>query len=151
MPGKVIRMSIKTYSELITIPTFEERFKYLKLNGVVGEETFAFERYLNQVFYNSDEWKRIRRKVIIRDTGLNDHCCDLGVDGYYIGGIIVVHHMNTVTREDLIYRTKYLLDPEYLISTADNTHKAIHYGNEDLLYKPPVERQPFDTCPWKRF
>lgn len=143
-------MSIRTYSELITIPTFEERFRYLKLNGIVGEETFAFERYLNQIFYKSDEWKHVRREVILRDTGLNDYCCDLGVDGYYIGGIIVVHHMNPITKEDLLYRTKYLLDPEYLICTADNTHKAIHYGDENLLYKPPVERQQYDTCPWRR-
>lgn len=147
----VIQMSIRTYSELITIPTFEERFRYLKLSGKVGEATFGFDRYLNQIFYNSERWKRSKREVIIRDTGLNGFCCDLGADGYYIDGIIIVHHMNPITKEDILYETDYLLDPEYLISTAFTTHNAIHYGDENLLYKPPIERQQYDTCPWKRY
>lgn len=143
-------MSIRTYSELITLPTFEERFRYLKLGGRVGEATFGFDRYLNQIFYNSDEWKSIKSKVIIRDTAGGDNCLDLGIPGYDIFDMINVHHMNPISKEDILYRTKYLLDPEYLISTSCNTHKAIHYGDESLLIKPPVERQRYDTCPWKR-
>lgn len=144
-------MSIRTYSELITIPTFEERYRYLKLNGRVGEATFGFDRYLNQLFYNSDEWKSAKAEVIVRDTDLCDYCCDLGVVGHDIGGIIVVHHMNPLTKEDILRRTKYLLDPEYLICTSVYTHKAIHFGDENLLFKPPVERRRNDTCPWKNF
>lgn len=138
--------NIKTYSELITLPTFEERFRYLKLNGIVGEETFGFDRYLNQKFYQKDdEWLDVRDFIIIRDMG-----CDLGIEGHEIVGNIIVHHMNPITKDDIIRRTKYLLDPEYLICTMDNTHKAIHYGNEDLLIKGPIERRPNDTCPWRR-
>lgn len=140
-------MSIKTYSELITLPTFEERYRYLRLGGKVGEETFGFDRYLNQKFYTrDDEWLAIRDYVIIRDNG-----CDLGIDDREINGQnIIVHHMNPITRHDIINRTKYLLDPEYLISTIDNTHKAIHYGNESLLITAPIERTRNDTCPWRR-
>lgn len=135
---------IRSYSKLITFPTFEERFKYLQLNGQVGKDTFGFERYLNQVFYKSQEWKSVRDFVIIRDNG-----CDLGVDGYEISGRIIVHHMNPITVEDIEKRSTFLLDPEYLISTIHNTHNAIHYGDEDLLIKLPKERRPNDTCPWK--
>lgn len=141
---------IRTYSELITIPTFEERFRYLKLGGRVGEETFGFDRYLNQQFYRSDEWRRLRDFVIIRDTGSNDYCQDLGMEfGYNIPGMVLVHHMNPIDEEDIIRRSKYLLDPEFLICTTKNTHDAIHYGDENLLYQAPVERFRNDTCPWR--
>lgn len=135
---------IRTYSELITLPTFEERFNYLKLKGQVGKDTFGFDRWLNQIFYRDPEWKSVRDYVIVRDNG-----CDLGVDGYEINGRILVHHMNPITKEDILERSKYLLDPEFLISTIHNTHNAIHYGDEDLLIKTPIERIKNDTCPWK--
>lgn len=135
---------IRTYSELITLPTFEERFNYLKLKGQVGKDTFGFDRWLNQIFYRDPEWKSVRDYVIVRDNG-----CDLGVDGYEINGRILVHHMNPISKEDILERSKYLLDPEFLISTVHNTHNAIHYGDEDLLIKTPIERTKNDTCPWK--
>ena len=138
-------MIIRTYSELIKLPTFEERFQYLKLDGDVGVETFGFDRYLNQAFYSSDEWKSIRNQVIIRDNG-----CDLGIEGREIYKRIIIHHMNPITKEDLLYRTEYLLNPEYMICTMKNTHDAIHYGDENLLFKDPMERKPNDTCPWRR-
>ena len=140
--------TIRTYSELITLPTFEERYEYLRLNGVVGEVTFGFDRYLNQQFYSTDrEWLSVRDYVIIRDQG-----CDLGVLDHKIpnGCRILVHHMNPITVDDIIKRTKYLLDPEYLICTIKNTHDAIHYGDASLLITDPVERTPFDTCPWRK-
>ena len=135
---------IRTYSELITLQTFEERFNYLKLKGQVGKDTFGFDRWLNQIFYRDPEWKSVRDYVIVRDNG-----CDLGVDGYEINGRILVHHMNPISKEDILERSKYLLDPEFLISTIHNTHNAIHYGDEDLLIKTPIERTKNDTCPWK--
>ena len=138
-------MIIRTYSELIKLPTFEERFQYLKLDGDVGVETFGFDRYLNQAFYSSDEWKSIRNQVIIRDNG-----CDLGIEGREIYKRIIIHHMNPITKEDLLYRTEYLLNPEYMICTMKNTHDAIHYGDENLLFKDPIERKADDTCPWRR-
>lgn len=139
-------MSIRTYSELITIPTFEERFEYLRLGGKVGEETFGYERYLNQIFYNSGEWKRFRRDIIVRDMG-----CDLGIEDREIQGIITVHHINPVSIDDiLLKRLDILLNPENAICTSSITHKAIHYGDESLLIIAPVERQLYDTCPWKR-
>lgn len=137
-------MKFKTYSELSQLLSFEERYQYLRLCGKVGEDTFGFDRYLNQEFYKTDEWRTIRDVVIIRDNG-----CDLGVDDRQIGGRILVHHMNPITKEDILYRSKMLLDPEYLICTTDNTHKAIHYGDENLLIKNPIERRPNDTCPWR--
>ena len=140
----VIMMSIKTYSELITIPTFEERYEYLRLNGRVGEETFGFDRYLNQVFYKSKEWRSIRDYVIARDNG-----CDLGMEGYEIFGQILIHHMNPITKEDILERKDVLLNPEYLITTIHNTHNAIQYGDANLLPKDPIERTKNDTCPWK--
>lgn len=143
-------MIIRTYSELITLPTFIERYRYLKLDGVVGEATFGFDRYLNQKFYKSDEWLAVRDYVILRDTGPNDYCQDLGVDGHDIRGRILIHHMNPITREDIVQRSKFLLDPEYLICTIDNTHRAIHYGDESLLITAPIERSRNDTCPWRR-
>lgn len=138
---------IRTYSELITIPTFEERYRYLRLGGRVGEDTFGFDRYLNQSFYKSDEWRSIRDYVIIRDNG-----CDLGMDDREIpdGVRILVHHMNPIAVRDILDRSEYLLNPEYLICTVKNTHDAIHYGDESLLYTIPRERSRFDTCPWKR-
>lgn len=137
-------MIIRTYSELITIPTFEERFNYLKLDGKVGEATFGFDRYLNQAFYKDPEWLRVRDEVIIRDNG-----CDLGIPDREIYGRILVHHMNPIRAEDILERSKFLLDPEYLICTMKSTHDAIHYSDENLLPKPPVERSRNDTCPWR--
>lgn len=136
---------IKTYSELRQLPTFEERYEYLKLNGRVGEDTFGFDRYLNQIFYNTKEWKTLRREIILRDEG-----CDLGVPGYEYDGPIIIHHMNPITKEDILSKSEFLLNPEYLICTTDRTHRAIHYGDKDLLPKKPVERFRNDTCPWKR-
>ena len=136
--------NIKTYSELITIPTFEERFEYLKLDGQVGIETFGFDRYLNQAFYKSDEWLSIRDYVITRDNG-----CDLGMEGYEIYGRILIHHINPITKDDIIQRSRILLDPENLITTVKRTHDAIHYGDSNLLMKAPIERRKNDTCPWR--
>lgn len=144
-------MIIRTYSELIKLPTFEERYKYLRLGGSVGKETFGFDRYLNQKFYKSDEWLALRDYVIVRDTGYNDYCQDLGMpEGHDIHGIILVHHMNPISKEDIVRRSKFLLDPEYLICTIKNTHDAIHYGDGSLLITAPIERTPYDTCPWRR-
>ena len=137
-------MSIKTYSELIKIPTFKDRFEYLRLDGKVGEETFGFDRYLNQIFYKSQEWKAARDFVIIRDQG-----CDLAMEGHEIFGRILVHHMNPIRIEDIVNRSKHLLDPEYLICTIKNTHDAIHYGDGSLLITGPIERTKNDTCPWR--
>lgn len=142
-------MSIRTYSELILLPTFEERFNYLRLDGVVGEQTFGFDRYLNQQFYRHDkEWLAVRDHVIIRDSG-----CDLAMLDREIRKPqrILVHHMNPITKDDILRRSKFLLDPEFLICTVKNTHDAIHYGDEGLLILPPVERQMNDTCPWRKF
>lgn len=141
---KVNLMIIKTYSELIKLKTFEERYKYLKLGGIVGKETFGFDRYLNQTFYKTDEWLSIRDHVIVRDNG-----CDLGIEGREIHSRILVHHMNPITKEDILSRSEYLLNPEYLICTIKSTHDAIHYGDESLLITMPVERRKNDTCPWK--
>lgn len=140
-------MSIRTYSELITIPTFMGRYEYLRLGGKVGNETFGFDRWLNQMFYKDPAWRSARDYVIVRDNG-----CDLGMIGHEIpdGVKIMVHHMNPITKEDILRRTKYLLDPEYLISTIDNTHNAIHYGDSSLLVVEPIVRSIYDTCPWKR-
>lgn len=143
-------MSIKTYSELITLPTFIERYRYLRLEGKVGEETFGFDRYLNQIFYKSNEWLAIRDYVILRDTGNGDFCRDLGMEGHDIHGRILVHHMNPIRVEDILRRSDFLLNPEYLICTIKNTHDAIHYGDESLLITAPIERRPNDTCPWRR-
>ena len=138
-------MKIRTYSELILLPTFEERFEYLRLDGKVGEDTFGFDRYLNQLFYRSQEWRKIRDYVIVRDNA-----CDLGVEGCDIYSKVLIHHMNPITARDIEKRTDLLLDPEYLISTTHNTHNAIHYGDENLIIKIPVVRTKYDTCPWKR-
>ena len=137
---------IRTYTELSRLPSFEERFQFLRLNGAVGETTFGFDRYLNQLFYKSPEWKELRDYIIIRDNG-----CDLGIEGYGVQGKIYIHHMNPITRKDIETQSELLLNPEYLIVTSHNTHNAIHYGDEGLLLlPPPTERSRFDTCPWKR-
>lgn len=136
---------IRTYSELSKLCTFEDRFKYLQLSdGRVGDDTFGFDRYLNQQFYKTAEWKRLRDQLILRDNG-----CDLGVDGYQIYGRIIIHHMNPITKDDIMNRTEYLTNPEFLICTTHNTHNAIHYGDESLLVTGPIERTKNDTCPWK--
>lgn len=136
--------NIRTYSELITLPTFKERYEYLRLGGRVGEDTFGFDRYLNQAFYKSEEWRSIRDHVITRDNG-----CDLGMEGHEIFGRILIHHMNPIRKEDIINRSDILLNSEYLICTIKNTHDAIHYGDESLLVIAPVERRKNDTCPWR--
>jgi len=136
---------IRTYSELSTITSFKDRFRYLKLDGAVGEATFGFDRYLNQLFYRSQRWRKIRDEVIVRDCG-----CDLGIEGYEIYKYAMIHHMNPITARDIQDESEYLLNPEYLITTTQQTHNAIHYGNEDLLPTMPVERTQNDTCPWRR-
>ena len=136
--------NIRTYSELIKLPTFEERFDYLRLDGVVGKDTFGFDRYINQRFYRSSEWKRIRNQVIVRDNG-----CDLGIDEYEIHGRILIHHMNPISIEDLQHMSDLLMNPEYLICVSHRTHNAIHYGDENLIVSAPIERRQNDTCPWR--
>lgn len=140
----VMQMSIKTYSELITIPSFIERFRYLRLGGLIGEETFGYDRYLNQTFYSSYEWKAFRRRIIIRDMG-----CDLGAEGREISGLIMIHHINPIEVDDIVRRSELLLDPENVICTSPLTHRAIHYGDESLLLTEPTIRRKNDTCPWR--
>ena len=137
-------MSIKTYSELITIPTFEERFEYLQLKGSVGKDTFGYDRYLNQVLYRSPEWKRLRNQIIIRDGG-----CDLACDGYDIYDKVLIHHLNPITVEDVLARSQKVFDPDNLVCVSHNTHNAIHYGDVDLLVTGPIIRTKNDTCPWR--
>lgn len=134
----------RTYSELLTLPTFLDRFTYLKLDGSIGEETFGFDRYVNQRFYRSKEWKSIRDFVIVRDLG-----CDLAVPGREIFAFIYVHHMNPIAIHDIRHSTEFLLDPEFLICTSRATHNAIHYGDESLLLKDFTERRKNDTIPWR--
>ena len=137
---------IKTYSELIRLSTFEDRFNYLKIGQGVGEETFGFERYLNQVFYTSPEWRKFRRDIIIRDNG-----CDLGISDREIGKFITIHHINEIAIDDIRDKNlESLLNPENVICASSLTHKAIHYGDEKLLVKAPIERSKNDTCPWRR-
>lgn len=139
------KRKVLRYSELITLQTYEERFNYLKLGGRVGADTFGFDRYLNQNLYQKDpRWKDARDKVIIRDNG-----CDLGVEGYEIHERIIVHHMNPITMEDILNDDPKIFDPEFLISTVHRTHNAIHYGDDNLLCKAPIQRTPNDMCPWK--
>lgn len=138
-------MSIKTYSELSKLSTFEERYNYLRLGGIVGHETFGFDRYMNQVFYRSQRWKAVRDIVIIRDGA-----CDLGIEGRDIHSRIIIHHMNPLTLSDIERESEFLLDPEFLICTIHSTHNAIHYGDESLLITTPVARYKNDTCPWRR-
>ena len=136
---------IRTYSELIQIPTYKERFEYLRLDGQVGRDTFGYDRYLNQVFYRSQKWKSIRDQVIIRDNG-----CDLAMEGHDIYSKIIIHHMNPITIKDIALESDYLMNPEFLICTTHNTHNAIHYSDSNLLIMAPVERTKNDTCPWRR-
>lgn len=136
---------IRTYSELIQIPTYKERFEYLRLDGQVGRDTFGYDRYLNQIFYRSQKWKSVRDQIIIRDNG-----CDLAMEGYDIYNKIIIHHMNPITIQDIELQSDYLLNPEFLICTTHNTHNAIHYSDSNLLITMPVERTKNDTCPWRR-
>lgn len=135
---------IRCYRELRRLPTFEERYEYLRLGGIVGESTFGFERYMNQMLYSSSQWRRVRNQVIIRDNG-----CDLGIDGYEIGDHIIIHHMNPITVEQIEESASEIFNPEYLICVSKRTHDAIHYGDKDLLPQLPIERSPRDTCPWR--
>lgn len=135
---------LRTYSELITLTTFEERYKYVRIGGKVGDETFGFDRYLNQTFYNSPEWRRFRRDIIVRDFG-----CDLAIEDREIGGLIIVHHLNPIDINDILHGSEFLMNPEYVVCVSDNTHKAIHYGDESLLITAPIERYENDTCPWR--
>lgn len=136
---------IRTYTDLVLLPDFFSRYEYLRLNGKVGEELFGYSRYLNQVFYQSDRWKRARRRAILRDNG-----CDLGVDGRDIYGTIYVHHMNPITLEQLKNDDPCLTDLNFLICTSRKTHEAITLGDASLLPYEPVIRRPNDTCPWKQ-
>lgn len=138
-----MKMITKSYSQLRHIQTFEERYRYLRLKGSVGRETFGLDRYLNQTLYRSGRWRSIRNDVIIRDNG-----CDLGLEGYEIPYKIIVHHMNPITIEQIENEDPVIFNPEFLICTSFDTHQAIHYGDESLLPKLPVERHPGDTCPW---
>ena len=141
---EVIEMRIRTYKELIRIPTFEERFEYLKLGGIVGDPKFGFDRYINQAFYNCKEWKTVRRTIIIRDNG-----CDLGIEDREIYDKILIHHINPIALEDIEFRRDCVFDEENLICSSNNTHQAIHYSDSALLMKLPQERMKGDTCLWK--
>lgn len=138
-------MAIRTFSELIRIRTFEERFEYLSLHGTVGRSTFGYDRYINQRFYTSREWKLVRDEVIVRDLG-----CDLAMDGYEIHDRVYIHHMNPMDAQAIIDEDRAILDPEFLICTSHRTHNAIHYGDKNLLREPLVERRPGDTRLWTR-
>ena len=140
----VVMMIIKNYSKMLTFPTLEERFRYLQLKGSVGKDTFGYDRYLNQILYHSEEWKSFRNGIIIRDNG-----CDLACEGYEIYGKILIHHINPITVEDILRRDPKVFDPENAISTSLNTHNAVHFGDESLLIMEPIERKPYDTCPWR--
>lgn len=135
----------KTYSELISLKTFEERYRYLRIGATVGEDTFGHDRYLNQRFYSTPEWKKFRRSIIIRDMG-----CDLGIEDREINGLIILHHINPITIDDVLQRRECLMDPENVICVSFNTHQAIHYGDESILIQGPIERKMNDTCPWKQ-
>ena len=138
-------MNTKSYLECIQLSTFIDRYRYIKIGGFVGKETFGYDRYLNQILYRTAEWKRFRRDMILRDNG-----CDLGCEGYEIFGNILVHHINPITVEDVVNRNPCIFDPNNVICTSLNTHNAIHYGDETNLITEPVVRKPNDTCPWKR-
>ena len=147
MQGSVIRMSMKnkSCSELIRLPTYLDRFRYLQINGAVGAETFGYDRYLNQILYRTGEWKRFRRDIILRDNG-----CDLACDDYEIFGRILVHHINPITVDDVLNRDPKIFDPNNVITTTLDTHNAIHYGDERLLVMDPIVRTKNDTCPWRK-
>lgn len=135
---------IKTYSELVSFPTFLERYEYLKLNSRIGDETFGYDRYLNQMFYKSKEWLKVRSDVILRDCG-----CDLGIKDREILGKVLIHHLNPISLKDIDDRNPMILDMENLICVSHTTHNAIHYGNEQLVKHDLVIRKPNDTCPWR--
>ena len=136
---------IRYYSELIQLPTFKERFEYLKLSGSVGKATFGYDRYLNQNFYKSQEWKRLRNDIIVRDNG-----CEMGLEDFEIRGRIFIHHMNPIVDNDIVNVSDYLMNPEYLVCVSHDIHNAIHYGNDDIIRcKDYIPRRPNDTCPWK--
>ena len=135
---------IKSYKDLRHLHSFEERYRYLRLSGIVGQSTFGYDRYLNQMLYRSKRWKKVRDIVIIRDKG-----CDLGDEDYEIHGRLLVHHMNPITIEDIELERDEVYNPKFLVCTTPDTHNAIHYGNESLLPKLPIERQRNDTCPWR--
>lgn len=137
-------MKIRCYSELSRLETFKERYDYLRIGGQVGESTFGFDRYLNQKFYKSFEWKAVRREVILRDNG-----CDLGIEDRSITGRIIIHHMNPITINDVVNGNPDIFNPEFLICASQNTHEAIHYGNDSILFQLPKERKKWDTVPWK--
>lgn len=141
----MIMTNIKTYSEMIRFPTFIERYRYLKIDGIVGDETFGYDRYMNQILYHSPEWRKFRRDIILRDNG-----CDLGTDGYGIIGKILIHHIEPITVRDIERRDSKIFDTENVISVSLNTHNAVHYGDESLLITTPITRTKFDTCPWRR-
>ena len=138
-------MKIRTYADLSEIVTFEERYEYLRLDGSVGESTFGYDRYINQAFYKTAMWKRARQLVVIRDNG-----CDLGIDGYEIHGKVLIHHMNPISRDDLLSFNRDIIDTRFLICTSERTHQAIHYGDRSLLPQIPVTRRPGDTILWRR-
>lgn len=144
MNVRMTNTMIKTYSELIQLKTFEDRYRYLQLKGSVGYATFGSERHLNQTLYTSPEWKRFRREIIIRDDG-----CDLACEDRTIGGRILIHHINPITPKDIINRSSVIFDPENVVCVSHMTHEAIHYGDESLLILQLIERTPNDTCPWK--
>lgn len=141
----MLKTKIKSYSELITLSTFEKRFQYLKLEGTIGQETFGSRRWLNQNFYHSDKWLRFRDSIIIRDSG-----CDLGVQGYDIYGPVLIHHLNPITYENILYNDQCVFDPENVICTNLRTHNAIHYGTDNVIANTLVERSRNDTCPWRK-
>lgn len=136
-------MKHRTYLELCQLETFEERYRYLELGGAVGALTFGFDRWVNQGFYHSAEWRSVRNQVIVRDNG-----CDLGIEGYEIASGLLVHHMNPISLKDLEHGEDWTIDPNFLITTSLSTHNAIHYGDESLLPRGPVERKPGDTTLW---
>lgn len=137
-------MLLKSYRNLILLPTILDRFNYLKIQGYVGDPTFGFDRYINQGFYQSREWHQIRMKVIARDEG-----CDLGMPDYPIGGRVIIHHINPITVEDIENSSDLLFDLDNLICVSESTHNAIHFGDETLLPAEPILRVPGDTCPWR--
>lgn len=137
-------MNVRTYSELIAIPTYKERFEYLKLDGTVGVDTFGYDRYLNQILYHSSEWRSFRNEMNVRDNG-----CDLAMDGYMIHGNFLLHHLNPITVDDVINRRPNVFDPENVVTTVLKTHNAIHYGDSNLLILEPIVRTKNDTCPWR--
>lgn len=138
-------MTRKCYTELSKLTTFNERFNYLKLDGIVGEETFGYDRILNQLLYKSKKWKKVRDEVLIRDNG-----GDLGLEDYPINGRAIIHHMNPITVEDVLNDKPEIFDPEYLITVSNSTHNAIHFSNENNLQKDPIERTQNDTCLWRK-